>query len=137
MLSIQLNNMDYYNSKIIEGTTFEAFKPKVEAALKKEGFGVLTEIDIQAVMKKKLDKEYLPHLILGACNPVFADKILSVDQHTSLMLPCNITIRQLENEKIELAIINPLEAMKVIGNELVKKYAKEVKDKLDRVLLNA
>jgi uncharacterized protein (DUF302 family) len=128
--------MNYYNSKNITGTTVAAIRSKVEDALKAEGFGVLTEIDIQATMKKKLDKDYLPHLILGACNPVFADKVLSVDQHISLMLPCNVTIRQIENNEVEVAIINPLEAMKVIGNSIIEEYANEVNEKLNRVLAN-
>ena len=128
--------MNYYNSKNITGTTVTAIRSKVEDALKAEGFGVLTEIDIQATMKKKLDKDYLPHLILGACNPVFADKVLSVDQHISLMLPCNVTIRQVENNEVEVAIINPLEAMKVIGNPIIENYANEVNEKLNRVLAN-
>ena len=87
----------------------------MEEALKAEGFGVLTEIDIQATMKKKLDKDYLPHLILGACNPVYADKVLSIDPNISTMLPCNVTIRQLENGEIEVAAINPHAAMGAIG----------------------
>lgn len=128
--------MDYFNSKNITGTTVTAIRSKVEDALKAEGFGVLTEIDIQATMKKKLDKDYLPHLILGTCNPVFADKVLSVDQHISLMLPCNVTIREVKNEGVEVAIINPLEAMKVIGNTIIENYAKEVNKKLNRVLEN-
>ncbi|MBK8363738.1 MAG: DUF302 domain-containing protein [Bacteroidetes bacterium] len=128
--------MSYFNSKNITGTTVTAIRSKVEDALKAEGFGVLTEIDIQATMKKKLDKDYLPHLILGACNPVFADKVLSVDQHISLMLPCNVTIRQVENNDVEVAIINPLEAMKVIGNSIIENYANEVNEKLNRVLAN-
>ena len=78
----------------------------------------------------------MPHLILGACNPVFADKVLSVDQHISLMLPCNVTIRQIENNEVEVAIINPLEAMKVIGNSIIENYANEVNEKLNRVLAN-
>lgn len=126
--------MTYFNSKNISGTTVAAIRQKVEEALKAEGFGVLTEIDIQATMKKKLDKDYLPHLILGTCNPVFADKVLAIDQHISLMLPCNVTIRQLENEEIEVAIINPLEAMKVIGDPIIENYAHEVNEKLNRVL---
>ncbi|MCC6448740.1 MAG: DUF302 domain-containing protein [Chitinophagaceae bacterium] len=128
--------MNYFNSKNITGTTVTAIRSKVEDALKAEGFGVLTEIDIQATMKKKLDKDYLPHLILGACNPVFADKVLSVDQHISLMLPCNVTIRQVDNNVVEVAIINPLEAMKVIGNSIIEEYANEVNEKLNRVLAN-
>ena len=128
--------MNYFNSKNITGTTISAIRSKVEDALKVEGFGVLTEIDIQATMKKKLDKDYLPHLILGACNPIFADKVLSIDQHISLMLPCNVTIRQIENNEVEVAIINPLEAMKVIGNTIIENYAIEVTEKLNRVLAN-
>ncbi len=128
--------MDYYNSKTIKGTTVTAIRSKVEEALKAEGFGVLTEIDIQATMKKKLDKDYLPHIILGTCNPVFADKVLSVDQNISLMLPCNVTIRELENKSVEVAVINPLEAMKVIGNSTIEEYATEVNEKLNRALEN-
>ena len=128
--------MDYFNSKNITKTTMSATRSKVEEALKMEGFGVLTEIDIQATMKKKLDKDYLPHLILGACNPVFADKVLSVDQHISLMLPCNVSIREIGNEVVEVAIINPLEAMKAIGNPIIETYAKEVSEKLNCVLKN-
>lgn len=128
--------MNYFNAKKLKGTTMTAARLKVEAALKTEGFGVLTEIDIQATMKKKLDKDYLPHLILGACNPVFADKVLSVDQHISLMLPCNVSIRELGNEEVEVAVINPLEAMKAIGNPLIDGYAKEVSEKLNRALEN-
>jgi uncharacterized protein (DUF302 family) len=128
--------MNYFNSKIIAKTTVTATRLKVEEALKLEGFGVLTEIDLQATMKNKLDKDYLPHLILGTCNPVFADKVLSVDQHISLMLPCNVSIRELGNEEVEVAMINPLEAMKVIDNLLVAEYAQEVREKLNRVLEN-
>ncbi len=128
--------MDYFNSRIFLGTTITGIRLKVEAALTAEGFGVLTEIDIQATMKKKLNKDYLPHLILGACNPVFADKVLSVDQHISLMLPCNVSIRALENQAIEVAMINPLEAMKTIDNPLIEEYANEVSEKLNSALKN-
>lgn len=128
--------MHYFNSRKIMDTTMNSARFKVEAALKKEGFGVLTEIDIQATMKQKLNKDYLPHLILGACHPVIADKVLSVDQHISLMLPCNITIRQLENKEIEVAVINPLQAMKAINNPKIELYAKEISEKLNQVLKN-
>ena len=126
--------MNYFNAKKIKGTSVEAIRPKVEEALKAEGFGVLTEIDIQATMKKKLDKDYLPHLILGACNPVYADKVLSLDPNISTMLPCNVTIRQLESGEIEVAAINPHAAMGAIGNAQLEVYAKEVNEKLQKVL---
>jgi uncharacterized protein (DUF302 family) len=128
--------MEYFNSKTILRSTMNATRLKVEKALKTEGFGVLTEIDIQATMKKKLDKDYLPHLILGTCNPAFADKVLSEDQHVSLMLPCNVTIRVIDDKAIEIAVINPMEAMKTLKNPRIKKYAKEVNEKLNRVLEN-
>ena len=75
--------MTYFLSKTVKNTTMDAVRSQVTAALQKEGFGVLTEIDIQATMKKKLNKDYLPHVILGACNPVYADKVLRMDSHMS------------------------------------------------------
>lgn len=128
--------MKYYFSKRFKNVTLDALRPKLEEELKKEGFGVLTEIDIQATMKKKLDKDYLPHVILGACNPVYADKVLSVEPTISTMLPCNVTLRQLETGEIEVAIIDTSAAMAVIDNPTLKAYANEVNDKLERVLAN-
>lgn len=122
--------MNYYNSKIIKGTTIAALRPKVEEELQKEGFGVLTEIDIQATMKKKLNKEYLPHLILGACNPVYADKVLSIEPSISTMLPCNVTIRELGNGNVEVAVIDPSAAMGSVGNTALEAPAKDVQVKL-------
>lgn len=126
--------MNYCNIIKLNGTSVTAIRPKVEAALKTEGFGVLTEIDIQATMKKKLDKDYLPHLILGACNPVYADKVLSVDPNISTMLPCNVTIRELETGEIEIAAIDPAAAMGAVGNKDLEVYATEVNEKLQRAL---
>ncbi|CAG0986809.1 hypothetical protein FLAV_02083 [Flavobacteriales bacterium] len=128
--------MKYYSAKTIKATTIEAIRPKVEEELKKEGFGVLTEIDIQATMKKKLNKDYLPHVILGACNPVYADKVLSLEPTISTMLPCNVTLRQLQNGDLEIAIIDPFAAMGAVGNSALEVHAKEVNDKLIRVLAN-
>ena len=85
-------------------------------------------------MKNKLDKEILPHTILGACNPVYADKVVSLDPHVSTMLPCNVTMRQLENGDIEVASINPASAMGSIDNSAIEEYAKEINEKLNRVL---
>lgn len=126
--------MNFYNSKIIKGKSFTSLRHEIEAALKTEGFGILTEIDFQATMKNKLDKEILPHTILGACNPVYADKVVSLDPHVSTMLPCNVTLRQLEDESIEVSTINPAAAMGSINNPKIELYAKEVQDKLVKVL---
>lgn len=122
--------MKYYNSKIINGTTITALRPMIEEELKKESFGVLTEIDIQATMKKKLNKDYLPHVILGACNPVYADKVLSIEPTISTMLPCNVTLRELGNGNVEVAVINPSAAMGAVGNPKLDIHAKEVQEKL-------
>jgi uncharacterized protein (DUF302 family) len=126
--------MEYYNSIIVKGKNFKDLRQEIEAALKIEGFGILTEIDFQATMKNKLDKEILPHTILGACNPVYADKVVSLDPHVSTMLPCNVTMRQLENGDIEVASINPEAAMGSIDNSAIEEYAKEINEKLNRVL---
>jgi uncharacterized protein (DUF302 family) len=128
--------MEYYNSIIVKGKNFKDLRQEIEVALKTEGFGILTEIDFQATMKNKLNKEILPHTILGACNPVFADKVVSLDPHVSTMLPCNVTMRQLENGDIEVASINPEAAMGSIDNSAIEEYAKEINEKLNRVLAN-
>ncbi len=128
--------MEYYNSIIVKGKNFKDLRQEIEAALKTEGFGILTEIDFQATMKNKLGKEILPHSILGACNPVYADKVVSLDPHVSTMLPCNVTMRQLENGDIEVACINPETAMGSIDNSAIEEYAKEINEKLNRVLAN-
>ena len=128
--------MKYYNSKRINGTSIAAIRPKVEEELQKEGFGVLTEIDIQATMKRKLKKDYLPHLILGACNPVYADKVLSIEPTISTMLPCNVTLRELSNGDVEIAIADPSLAMGAVGISDLKTPAKEIQAKLMIVLNN-
>lgn len=128
--------MNYYNSKTIVGATVASLRPMIEEELQKEGFGVLTEIDIQAVMKKKLDKDYLPHIILGACNPVYADKVLSIEPGISTMLPCNVTLRELGNGNVEVAVIDPSVAMSSVGNPDLETPAKEVQEKLMKFLNN-
>ena len=128
--------MKYYNAITIENTTIQQIRPKVEEELKKEGFGVLTEIDLQATMKKKLNKDYLPHIILGACSPVFADKVLSVEPTISTMLPCNVTLRELGNGNVEIAAIDPMGAMSAVDNPAVAEFAKEIQEKLNNVLNN-
>ncbi|WKK86801.1 DUF302 domain-containing protein [Marivirga arenosa] len=126
--------MNYYNSTIIKGKNFKQVREEVEAALKEEGFGILTEIDFQATMKKKLDKEYLPHLILGACNPGYADKVVSLEPHVSTLLPCNVTLRELENGDVEVSAIDPSAAMSVVENEELVQYAEEVNNMLKKAI---
>jgi uncharacterized protein (DUF302 family) len=126
--------MKYHISKNIAPQDFLAAKDKITDALKTEGFGVLTEIDIQATMKKKLDKNYKPFLILGACNPTYADKVLSIDPNMSAMLPCNVSLRELDNGEIEISAVDPIAAMASLGNPLIEPLARDVQEKLARVI---
>ncbi|MGO1728313.1 MAG: DUF302 domain-containing protein [Flavobacteriaceae bacterium] len=126
--------MIYYKNRTFQNTSVKELRPKVEAALKKEGFGILTEIDFQATMKKKLNKDYLPHLILGACSPEYADKVVCLEPQVSTLLPCNVTLRELENGDIEVAAMDPAVAMQMIENEEINTHAKELRDKLQSVL---
>jgi len=128
--------MKHYQSKIIKGVSVDEIRLKVEEELKKAGFGVLTEINIQKVMKEKLDKDYLPHVILGACSPVYADKILSVDPSISTLLPCNVTLRDMGDGNVEVATMNIMEVMKIVDNENAVGIAKEVQERLAMVLKN-
>lgn len=128
--------MKHFQSKIIQGISVDEIRPKVEAELKKVGFGVLTEINLQKVMKEKLDKDYLPHIILGACSPIYADKILSIDPSISTLLPCNVTLRDLGDGSVEVATMNIMEAMKMVDNNEVVDLAEKVQEKLAMVLKN-
>ena len=109
-------------------------KERTVEALKTEGFGVLTEIDLQATLKKKLNKDHLPHLILGACNPEFADQVVTLEPLISTMLPCNVTIRQLPNGHHEVAAIDPAAAMGAVDNPAIEPIAAQVRDALKRVI---
>lgn len=126
--------MKYYLSKTISNTTVANMRPAVEEALRAEGFGILTEIDIQAVMKKKLNKDYLSHIILGACSPVYADRVLSIDPNMSTLLPCNVTLRQLENGNVVVSAVAPLVAMNIVDNPDIEEAAKEISNKLNNVI---
>ena len=122
--------MTYYQSRTLKSEDMATLRSKVEAGLKEVGFGVLTEIDIQATMKKKLDKDYPPFLILGACNPVFADKVLTAEPNVSTLLPCNVTIRSLGGDDYEVTIMDPAAAMAVVKNPAIESLAGEVRAKL-------
>lgn len=126
--------MSYFQSKKLSAASIQTLRDRVEELLKNEGFGVLTEIDIQATMKKKLDKDYAPFLILGACNPVFADKVLQIDPQIATLLPCNVVIREIGPQKYNVSIMDPSTAMGVVNNPEIEKFASEVREKLMNVL---
>ncbi|MCJ7465937.1 MAG: DUF302 domain-containing protein [Maribacter sp.] len=126
--------MSYYYSKILSDQTFENVVQKTTEALKQEGFGVLTEIDLQATLKKKLDVDFHKYKILGACNPGFAYKALLSEDKVGTMLPCNVIIQEKDNDLIEVAAVNPIASMQAIENEALFAIATEVSDKLQRVV---
>jgi uncharacterized protein (DUF302 family) len=126
--------MNYYFSKEVTGHTLPALREAITAALQKEGFGILTEIDMQATMKKKLNKDYRPFLILGACNPQFADKVLQEDPHISTLLPCNVVLREVGDAVVEISMMDPEAAMGMVNNTSIMHLAAEVREKLVRAL---
>jgi len=127
--------MDYYFNKIVSGDFNQAIE-KVKEELKKEGFGVLTEIDIKATLKKKLDVNFYNYIILGACNPPFAYKALQAENKIGTMLPCNVIVQEREAGNIEVAAVNPMASMQAVENEELEVIAKEIRLKLEKVIEN-
>jgi uncharacterized protein (DUF302 family) len=125
----------YYFNKTLD-LSFEDTIARVTEELKKEGFGVLTEIDVQATLKKKLDVDFRPYRILGACNPPFAHKALTAESHIGIYLPCNVIVQDAGNGKTEVAAVDPLVAMSRVENPDLEPVAKEVRAKLQRVIEN-
>lgn len=121
------------------GTTvdlpYDTAVARTREALAKEGFGVLTEIDVRATLKKKLDVDTRPYIILGACNPPFAYKALSAERDIGLLLPCNVIVYEADDPgKSVVAAMDPVEALSLTGNEEVRPIAEEVKARLTRAL---
>jgi uncharacterized protein (DUF302 family) len=125
--------MQYYIAKTMSGG-FPAIVERVIEALKAEGFGVLTEIDVKATMKKKLDIDFRNYRILGACNPPLAHQALTADDKIGTMLPCNVIVQDLGGGQIEVAAINPAISMEHVGNPTLKAIAESVTGKLKRVI---
>ncbi len=127
-----MNNSNYGYSKKI-GETFEVALSKTKEALKGEGFGVLTEIDMQATLKKKLDADLESYTILGACHPPSAYKSLQSEIEIGLMLPCNVIVYQ-KNGEVYASAIKPSVAMGMIENEDLSKVATDIEERLTRVI---
>ena len=127
--------MSYYFSKKIKGT-FNQVLEKVSAALKKEGFGVLTEIDVKETLKRKLDVDFHNYMILGACNPPFAYKALLAENKIGIMLPCNVIVQEDKKGEVEVAAVDPLASMKAIENPELLGIAQQVQEKLKNVVMS-
>lgn len=127
--------MAYFFSKVLN-TTFEDALERATLGLQKEGFGILTEIDVKATMKKKLNEDYPNYKILGACNPPFAHRALQVDPLIGTMLPCNVVVRELPEASVEVAAVDPVASMQAVQNPRLGTIAREVQAKLRRVIDN-
>ena len=114
-------------------TTFDEAVTRVTAALKAEGFGVLTEIDVKETLKKKLDVDFRPYKILGACNPPLAYRALSAAPEAGLLLPCNVTVSFAEDNVTDVAIIDPLSMLGLVQHPDLEPIAEEARARLDRV----
>ena len=125
--------MNYYFNTIVTGN-FEEIVKKTTEVLKKEGFGVLTDIDVKATLKKKLDVDFKKYRILGACNPPFAFKALQAEDKIGTMLPCNVIVQEIGEGKIEVAAIDPIASMQAIQNSDLHEVADQVQKKLKKVI---
>lgn len=126
--------MDYYFSKTLSGLSFDEAVEKTTKALKEEGFGILTEIDIKTTLKNKLDVDFPSYKILGACNPAFAHKALLAENKIGTMLPCNVIVRETKNGNIEVAAVDPMASMMAIKNAALEEIADEVRNKLKKAV---
>ncbi len=127
--------MKYYFSRTVT-LSFEDAIEKVIAELKKEGFGVLTDIDVKQTLKKKLNVDFKKYRILGACNPPFAYKALQVEDKIGTMLPCNVIVQEINERQVELAAIDPVASMQAVANPGLKDIAEQVQGKLKKVIEN-
>ena len=125
--------MSYYFSKTLN-VSFEEAVSKVTEELKKEGFGILTDIDVQATLKKKLDVDFRKYRILGSCNPPFAYQALLKEDKIGTMLPCNVIVQELSEGNVEVAAIDPIASMQAIKNPELQGIAEQVRAKLKKVI---
>lgn len=125
--------MEYTVHRTLSGS-FDDIVRRVTDALKAEGFGVLSDIDVQATLKAKLGESFRPYRILGACNPPLAHKALLAEPRVGVMLPCNVVVQEMSDHAIEVAAINPAAPMQAIGNPALDAVAAEVGERLSRVV---
>ena len=123
----------YYYSKDIKNNSFNEVKEKVIKSLKEHGFGIITEIDLKETFKQKLDKQFKPYHILGACNPSFAMKAIESEDKIGLMLPCNVVIIQ-NGSSIEIAAIDPIASMQAVNNKSLEGIAQEIRSLLQQAI---
>jgi uncharacterized protein (DUF302 family) len=133
-MEVAMEKVKEYAFSTVLDASYEDAISKVVDALKEEGFGVLTEIDVKATLKKKLDREFRKYMILGACNPPYAHRSLEADLDVGLLLPCNVIVYETDDKKAYVSAINPVSALEVIQSEELRKIAEEVSGKLKMVI---
>jgi uncharacterized protein (DUF302 family) len=126
--------MNYYFEKELSNASFDEAIQKVTEELKKVGFGVLTEIDIQKTFKNKLNVDFRKYRILGACNPAFAHRALQSDMHVGTMLPCNVVVMENDDGSITVSVVDPVSSMLAVEHAEVKEIAREVQKKMQMVI---
>ena len=125
--------MSYHFSKKLD-LPFDQAVARVMEALKREGFGILTDIDVKATLKSKLGEEFRPYRILGACNPQLAFRALQLEDKIGAMLPCNVIVQEHPGDGVEVSAVDPVASMQAIGNPALAEVAKEVQAKLRRIV---
>jgi len=127
------NNKNFGFARVLN-ISFEDALIKVQETLKEEGFGVLTNIDVQSTLKKKLDVDFRKYVILGACNPPYAFQALQADLDVGLLLPCNVIIYETDDNTVYVSAMNPVSVLGVIQNDELRIIAEEVSTKLQKVM---
>lgn len=127
-----MSTLNYGFQRTMRDDSFGAAMAKVTSALKQEGFGILTEIDVRATFRKKLDREFRPYIILGACNPQLAFKALSAEPHIGLLLPCNVVIQQTD-AGTEVSIADPETMFSLVPTPGLRPVVDEARERLQRV----
>ena len=126
--------MSYYFNTTLKEKDFNKAIDQVTAALKEEGFGVLTEIDVKETLKKKIDVEFKKYKILGACNPEFAHKALKSEDKIGVFLPCNVIVEENDHGEIEVSAVDPISSMQAAKNNALEEIATEVQQKLRKII---
>lgn len=125
--------MSYYFAKRVEGS-FDEVIGRVTEVLQAEGFGVLTRIDVKETLKKKLNVEFRPYMILGACNPPFAYRALQTEEKIGLMMPCNVVVQETNDGSVEVSAVDPVASMAAVPNAALREIAQTVQEKLKKVI---
>ncbi len=126
--------MSYYYSTVLRKTSYEQAIELATQELQKEGFGVLTQIDVKETLKKKIDVDFKPYIILGACNPHFAHKALNAEDKLGVFLPCNVVVEQHDDGTVEVSAVDPHAMMASVTNPALEELATDVRERLQKVL---